>query len=230
MTTWILRQSWLDLLFAHWPVSADVLARLLPAGVAVDLHEGEAWLGVVPFRLRDLGPRGLPGVPGATHFLELNVRTYVRVGDSPGVWFFSLDAASSLAVAGARTFFGLPYFRADMSFDRDGEWRVYRSRRRRGEAAFEGRYRPAGPAEPAAPGSLEAFLVERYRLFTTRGGVPFRVEVRHDPWPLRPAEAEISVETTAAAAGIVLPDRTPLLQFVDRLDVRTGPPVPVGWR
>jgi uncharacterized protein len=227
MTAWVLRQSWLDLLFAHWPVSPDALARLLPERVTVDLFEGQAWLGVIPFRLRDLGPRGLPGVPGATDFLELNVRTYVRVDESPGIWFFSLDAASSLAVAAARTVFGLPYFRADMSFDRDGEWCVYRSRRRRGDAAFEGRYRPSGPAAPAAPGSLDAFLVERYRLFTTRGGIPFKVEVEHQPWPLRTAEAEIQLETMAAAAGVPLPDRPPLLHFVDRLDVRTGPPLPV---
>jgi hypothetical protein len=111
-----------------------------------------------------------------------------------------------------------------MTFELDGDWRVYRSRRRRGNASFEGRYRPTGPAAPAAPGSLEAFLVERYRLFTVRGGVTFRVEVQHEPWPLRPAAADITVETVAAAAGITRTDHPPLLHFVDRLDVLTGLP------
>jgi len=221
------RQGWRDLLFAHWPVAQHLVRDRLPPGLDLDVWNGSAWIGVVPFRLVGLRPRWLPGLPTATDFLELNVRTYVRVNGSPGVYFFSLDASSALAVAGARTLFGLPYHRAEMRFARDGEWVTYASQRRDSAAVFEGRYRPTGFDAPAAAGSLEEFLVERYRLFTVSGGRVGKVEIDHPPWQLRPAAAEIHTNTMALASGIPLPDQEPLIHFVVRQDVLTGPPVAV---
>ena len=223
---WIGRQTWRDLLFAHWAVDPGALRPLVPEGLEVDTWGGEAWVGVIPFRIEGLRVRGFPDLPTATDFLELNVRTYVHRRGRPGVYFFSLDAASRLAVLGARRIFGLPYRHADMAqrAGADG-WIRYRCRRRDGRAAFDARYRPAGDVFRAVEGTLEHFLVERYRLFVpTRPGVLRRVEVAHLPWPLRPAEARIDVNTMAAAAGVSLPDSAPLLHFADRLDVRTGPP------
>jgi uncharacterized protein YqjF (DUF2071 family) len=104
---WVLRMAWEDLLFAHWPVDAARLRATLPEALELDLFEGRAWLGVVPFRMNDVGLRRLPA-PGATRFPELNVRTYARHLGRPGVWFYSLDAGSALAVAGARAWFHLP--------------------------------------------------------------------------------------------------------------------------
>jgi uncharacterized protein YqjF (DUF2071 family) len=221
----LFRQGWRDLLFAHWPVAQQLVRDRLPRELELDVWTGSAWVGVVPFRLVGLRPRWLPGLPTATDFLELNVRTYVRVDGSPGVYFFSLDASSSLAVLGARTMFGLPYYRAEMRFARDGEWVTYYSRRRNSAAVFEGRYRPTGFEEVPKPGSLEEFLVERYRLFTVHDGQIRKLEIDHPPWPLRPAEARINANTMALAAGIPLPDQEPLVHFVVRQDVLTGPPV-----
>jgi uncharacterized protein YqjF (DUF2071 family) len=221
----VAQQSWRDLLFAHWPVAGRAVEDRLPSGLALDLWEGTAWIGIVPFRLVGLRPRHLPGVPTATDFLELNVRTYVRVEDRPGVYFFSLDASSALAVAGARALYHLPYHRAEMSCARDGEWLDYRSRRVRGAAAFEARYRPTGPAAQAEPGSLEEFLVERYRLFTVRDGRTTRVEIDHPPWRLRPAAVEIALNTMALASGLPLPDQPPFAHFVDAQDVLNGLPI-----
>ena len=112
---WVMRMRWVDLLFAHWAVDADALRTKLPDGLELDLYDGQAWLGIVPFVMEDVGPRGLPAPPAAGRFPELNVRTYVRHEGRPGVWFLSLDAASRPAVEGARTGFGLPYFHATMS-------------------------------------------------------------------------------------------------------------------
>jgi len=151
MRAWVLRMRWLDLLFAHWPVDVDGLAALLPAGLELDLRDGQAWLGIVPFTMADVAPRGIPALGRFSRFPEINVRTYVRRGGVPGIYFLSLDAASHPTVEGARRVFHLPYFHARMSSDRVGGEIHYRSKRvdRRGPPAiFDARYRPIGP--PAA--------------------------------------------------------------------------------
>jgi uncharacterized protein YqjF (DUF2071 family) len=223
---WVFRMRWLDLLFAHWPVLAETLRPLVPDGLELDTYDGQAWLGIVPFQMADLAPRFLPAPPGLGAFPELNVRTYVRRGERHGVWFLSLDAGSRLAVEGARAAFHLPYFRARMSSDTEAGWVEYRSERidARGPGArFEGRYRPAGPVALAPAGSLEAFLTDRRGLYAADGaGRLSWSAIRHPPWPLQAAEAEIRANTMAAAHGIELPSVAPLLHFAKRLDVN-------GW-
>ena len=222
-TPWLFRMRWVDLLFMHWPVPADALRPLIPPGLELDIHEGQAWLGVVPFGMEDVAPRFLPAPPGPGRFPELNVRTYVRRGGRGGVWFLSLDAGSNLAVEGARAAFHLPYYRAAMALITEAGWVEYRCERadpRGRAAAFAGRYRPVGPVEPAAPGSLAAFLTDRRGLYAVDGaGRLSWTAIRHAPWPLQPAEAEIERNTMAGAQGITLPAGAPLLQFSKRLDV-----------
>jgi uncharacterized protein YqjF (DUF2071 family) len=223
-----MRMRWLDLLFAHWPVDPDALAARLPAGLELDLRDGQAWLGIVPFTMADVAPRGWPPFGRFSRFPEINVRTYVRHGGLPGIYFLSLDAASRPTVEGARRVFHLPYFRARMSSQTlDGDV-VYRSRRidRRGnDAIFEARYRPTGPVEIAPDATLEAWLTDRKRLFSVDGrGRIWRTEIDHPAWPLQAAEAVITVDTIAAAAGLVLPDAPPHLRFAARLDVRAWAP------
>lgn len=220
---WVIRMRWLDLLFAHWPVPADTLRPLIPDGLDVDTFDGRAWLGVVPFRMEDVGPRFLPAPPGPGAFPEINVRTYVRRNGRGGVWFLSLDAASRLAVEGARIAFHVPYYRARMAVTTHDGWVDYRSRRidsRGAPASFVARYRPIGPVDLAPPGSLEAFLTDRRGLYAVNGrGTISWTAIRHAPWPLQPAEAVIESNAMAAAHGIDLPDEAPLLHFARRLDV-----------
>jgi uncharacterized protein len=230
----MISMAWEDLLFLHWPVAPESLRPLIPAGLELDLFDGVAWLAVVPFRMRDTRLRWLPGMPGAATFPELNVRTYVRGGDLPGVWFFSLDAASTLAVKTARRFFHLPYHRADMRADSVGETVCYSSRRSgadEGFAEFEGDYGPTGPVTLARPGTLEHWLTERYRLFAadTRGRI-WRGEIRHEPWPLQPAKARVRTNTLLAALGLGLPSGEPLQHFARRVDVRAWMITEVGPR
>jgi len=204
---WVMTMDWQDLLFLHWRVPAPALQPHLPAGVEVDTFDGSAWLGVVPFRMARTRVRCLPPVPTTHDFPELNLRTYVRVGDRSGVWFFSLDAASRLAVAGARATFGLPYFRARMRCERTGDQLVYTSERtdRRGPPAlFGGRWRPSGAPRPAAVGSLEHFLTERYCLFAARRGVVLIGEIAHAPWQLAPAEVQLDVCDMTRLLGLQL--------------------------
>lgn len=223
---WIMFQSWRELLFAHWPVPAAALRPLVPAELVLEEFDGSAWIGLTPFRLTELHLRSLPPVPGLSAFPEMNLRTYVRVGDRAGIFFFSLDAASWLAVAGARTGYRLPYFKAEMHVESRDGWIHYRSRRR-GEsgAEFAGRYRPAGPVFRAERGTLEYFLAERYALYTVlRSGKVLRGDIHHRPWPLQRAEAEIERNTVPAAHGITLPEQAPLLHYSDRQDTLVWPP------
>lgn len=216
---WIMFQSWRDLLFAHWPLPESALRPHVPRELALDSFEGRAWVGLTPFRIEDLRPRFVPPLPVVSDFPELNLRTYVRVGDRPGVFFFSLDAGSVPAVLGARILYRLPYHPARMRVaSRDG-WIHYRCRRRGGGARFSGRYRPAGEPSAPRPGTLPHFLTERYALYAVPAkGRVLRAEIHHPPWSLRPAEAEIETNTIAAARGIELPDREPLLHFAGRQD------------
>lgn len=223
----VMHQTWRDLLFAHWEVPAEALARRLPPGLQPDLFDGRAFLGVVPFRMTGVRLAGLPPLPGAAAFPELNVRTYVRRRGEGGVWFFSLDAASRMAVEVARRWFGLPYFRARMACEAQGEALGYASRRddRRGPPAeLRARYAPCGPPAVAAPGSLDDFLTNRLVLFAPgRGGRLLRAQVEHAAWPLQPARAEF--EANSMVDGLGLPLRgEPRLLFARRLDVRVGAP------
>ena len=228
---WFMFQSWRDLLFAHWPIPAADIEKLLPPGLALDRYGGEAWVTVAPFRMSGVRQRFTPAAPWISAFPELNVRTYVKSSSAkepkPGVFFFSLDAGNPLAVAMARRSYHLPYFRAQMACRLTDEGIRYSSRRtHRGaaEAEFRAVYRPTGPVYGAEPGSLEQWLIERYCLYSVdRGGRVYRGEIHHRPWPLQPAEAEFERNWVAQAHGIFLPDREPLLHFAKRLDV-------LAWR
>jgi uncharacterized protein YqjF (DUF2071 family) len=220
-----MRQSWHRLLFAHWPLPVEAVRPLLPATLPLDVAEGRAWVGVVPFMVRNSRLRALPPVPGATTFLELNVRTYVTVAGRPGVYFFSLDAASVLAVLGARTWFRLPYQHAGMAWSEADSWIRYHSRRSGGEASFEGRYRAVGDVYHAAAGTLDHFLTERYCLYTAgRAGRVSCADIQHAPWPLQRAEAEFARNTMGEVNGLQLPAVPPLLHYAAVQHVLIWPP------
>ena len=219
---WVMTQTWHDLLFAHWPIDADALRAHVPPEFALDVFDGTAWIGIVPFRMTNVAPRGVPSLPWISAFPELNVRTYVRVDEKPGIYFFSLDAGSTLAVQAARSLFNLPYYSAVMSIVPDAGSVQYDSRREAGPAAarLSATYGPTGPPFAASPASLEHFLSERYCLYNLdRRDRPYRLDIHHPPWPLQAADARFARNTMADAVGISLPDVKPLLHFVRRQDM-----------
>ncbi|HEY7474325.1 MAG TPA: DUF2071 domain-containing protein [Vicinamibacterales bacterium] len=219
-TPWRWRQVWHDLLFIHWPVPAAAVRPLVPEPLAVDERGGSAWLSLVPFHMSGVTLRGLPAVPWLSAFAEMNLRTYVTLDDKPGVWFLRMDAARALAVWTARLGLGLPYVWSSMRVEADGPRVRYRSER--GPAVFEARYGPtAAPVEPAH-GSLEAFLTERYCLYTVLGSRVARMEIHHPPWPLQAADATVTFNSIPASLNLPGPIGQPLMQFSRRQDV-------VGW-
>jgi uncharacterized protein YqjF (DUF2071 family) len=220
-SSWIMAQTWDDLLFAHWRVSRDAVRELVPDPLGVDEFDGSAWLGITPFVISGFRLRGTLPVPRLSTFPEINVRTYVTLNGKAGIWFFSLDTSNQLAVEGARRMYKLPYFRARMSVETRGETIAYSSSRREGASrpfVFQAQYRPIGGVEQAHPGSLEHFLTERYCLYAAEGERLFRAEIHHPPWPLQAAEAEIELNTMPPD-GIELRDEEPLLHFSRRQNV-----------
>jgi uncharacterized protein len=230
---WQWRQSWSDLLFAHWTIPPGALAAHIPTPLTLDTRDGQAWLGLVPFRMSGVARRPLPPVPGTSAFPELNVRTYVRYEDKPGVFFFSLDASNRLAVWAARTFFHLPYRNATMSCQPDGDAISYSSLRRPGEPAgagepasparFKARYGATAPGSPASADSLEEWLAERYCLYTLDPkGTLWRGQIHHAQWHLQPAFAEI--ETNLLDPFPITPGQPPdHLAFSRNIEVALWP-------
>lgn len=165
--------TWVDLAFLHWPVPRSMLRALVPGELEIDTFRDTAWLGVTPFRMTNVRPVMLPPIPTARDFPELNVRTYVRHRGRAGVYFFSLDAASWLAVETARAMTGLPYYHATMKHRRAGNDIHHSSRRSMPGAPaadFRARYWPTGEVFASSPDSLEFFVTERYSLSSGTSG------------------------------------------------------------
>jgi uncharacterized protein YqjF (DUF2071 family) len=220
----VMHQRWSELLFLHWEVPAAALEALLPPGLDLDVHDGRAYVGLVPFRVSGVRPPLLPPLPGLSSFDEVNVRTYVhRGGRDPGVWFFSLDASTRVGVATARTFFHLAYRYAEARLTVDGDRRRFLSRRVSPgpvPAGCDVGYRPQGPVRRAEPGTLEHFLVERYLLYSADGERALhRGRVHHAPYPVQDAVVHPLEEDLVSAAGIARPPSPPRAHFASAVDV-----------
>ena len=226
----VMFQSWRSLLFLHWALPPDAVRPLLPTGLDLDLFEGRAYVGLVPFTMRDVRPAGLPTTPWLSNFHETNVRTYVHSGGrDPGVWFFSLDAANPLAVILARSLFHLAYHNARMSLkivtEGDSSQTLTYSSIRLwpgplpATSTIQARV-PRESLAPAAVGTLDHFLIERYLLYTTRRGQLIRGQVHHVPYPVQSAGLMSLDESLLAAVGLTRPDTQPLVHYSPGVDVK----------
>jgi uncharacterized protein YqjF (DUF2071 family) len=225
----LMRQRWRQLAFLHWAVDPVALAPLLPPSLELDTWQGRAFVGIVPFTIRGTRPPFLPPIPWLSDFHELNLRTYVhRRGRDPGVWFFSLDAASRLAVWGARAAYKLPYYHASIALQKNLAGGISFSSRRTGGAGrprFACSYQPSSAPVEVAVGSEEFFLIERYLLYSWDGRCLRSARVWHRPYPVAAARVgDLTDEITAAAGIDVDPERAPLAHYAEEVDVRIYPP------
>jgi uncharacterized protein len=209
-----MRQNWDKLLFLHWPVEEQVLRPLIPSGLAIDLFDGCAWIGVVPFTMHGVRPSFLPPIPWVSSAHELNVRTYVKANGKPGVWFLSMDASSRLVVEAARMAYFLPYFTARMRLEEKNGEIHYSSNRtdtRAAPAHFEAIWKIEGALPETRPGSLDFFLTERYCLYAERGGTLYQARILHEQWPLAQARLISISSTLLSSLGIESPSAPPLI-------------------
>lgn len=214
-------QTWRHLLFAHWPIDAQLLRAHVPVALPIDEFDGSAWLGITPFVVESLRMRGTLPLPLLSSFPELNIRTYATIDGKPGVVFLRLDTSSRAAIGAARMAYRLPYAHASLSVrvEEDGA-AMARSSRDGGTIALD--YAPTGPTFEAEPGTLEHFLTERYRLYTTdEHGHPRWADIHHRPWPLREGQAEVT-EKGYLPHGLVL-EGEPLVHVTERQDVVIWP-------
>jgi hypothetical protein len=245
-----MHQNWGKLLFMHWAIDAKLLRPLIPSQLSIDTFDGSAWIGEIPFTMWGIRASFLPPIPGTSAFHELNVRTYVHFNGVPGVWFLSLDAANSLAVCGARTFYHLPYFNADMNLTQQGNTIDYSSRRTdaltygeffAAEAAaipgvanaerfqkfpraeLNASWTIGEPLPQSSPGSIEFFLTERYCLYSLHRRRIYRSRIFHEPWPLRQATLNTRQSTMIESLGIAAPQENPLLHYAEAIAVDIWP-------
>lgn len=229
----LLYQNWHHLLFLHWEVPYAELQALVPPGLTVDTFEGKAYIGLIPFTLTGVRAVGTPPLPWISSFHEVNVRTYVHHGGrDPGVWFFSLDASSSVAVAAARAAYKLPYFNADIEFVATKEplpvidFHSHRTDDRGPSPAhLHARYQPMeGPVTASAPGTLEHFLVERYVLYAVDEQRRLhRARVHHQPYPVQRVEVLELDETLIWATGLRRHDSVGIRHYAREVNVKVYP-------
>lgn len=222
----LMYQSWRKLLFIHWRLPPELLRQHIPAPLEVDTFEGDAWVGITPFVVRNLRPVFLPALPWVGDFNEINVRTYVHLNGIPGVWFFSLDADSVMAVVGARAGYRLPYYTAEMSF-REGEGIIRYTSKRTGNLTQPVEFRASWEKQEtlgeAHSDSLEFFLVERYCLYAADEGKVYRARIFHPPWRLRTAQLHGFDSTMIEAQGLPNPNGVPLLHYSESQDAAVWP-------
>ncbi|WP_254832941.1 YqjF family protein [Haloglomus salinum] len=210
-------------LFVHWRVDADQLRPHLPDGLELDTYDGSAWASILAFEVTEARPKALPaGLWPSKAFGQVNLRTYVRHGDQPGVYFLSVDAGTRVGAAALHSAMGIPCYVASTTVDiRRGSEAVesvsLRSRRSQAgqpAAAFATDYAPDGAAEPVEPGSLAEFCIERRGWFTdagqpspylARAGPGVRVgEIDRDPWQVAPATADVTTNSLGRPLGLDL--------------------------
>ncbi|MBA4493413.1 YqjF family protein [Paenactinomyces guangxiensis] len=227
---WVMTQTWTDLLFVHWPVPVGQICDLVPDQLRIDTYDRTAWISLVPFDIRQIRLKGLPPIPLASRFPQINLRTYVVVGGHPGVYFFSIDAAHRLAAAVSRIFLHLPFYNARIHLQRKGSEIRYSSRRTHTQAfsaEFRVSYRPYSSVFQAREGSLDHWLTDRYTLYTVHKRRLYQGDLSHHPWPLQYAEADISRNTMAEACKITLPDTRPVLHYASKMKAFICPLVKV---
>jgi uncharacterized protein YqjF (DUF2071 family) len=225
---WVLFMTWRDLLFASWRVPAEALRSKVPPELELDTFDGSAWVTLVPMRVTDMHWRGIPPIPGMDGFRELNLRTYIKRKDRPGVYFLSIDCPASYSDWIARHFFGVPYYEAQIATYNDGATFHIASERTQKDkppAALFAKFRPESASAPPMPGTLDSFLVERYSLYFVGGGKVYRGDIQHDQWLLHNAELELDVNTISTAAGLEWGAKPDHVGFVQRTDTLIFPPV-----
>lgn len=218
-TNWIMKQSWRDVLFIHWPVSPDILRPYIPSSLNIDILDGCAWVGVVVFVMQGIYPRGLPTISVTPKFSEVNVRTYVEYEGKPGVYFLSLEVGDWASLTIAKKWYHLPYQHADISIEKKGQTYYYESIRKGNTTiTSKGMYTPLLDECIPKEGTLDHWLLERYCLYSTNSQTNLYCgEIHHRPWTLQKVKVEIMKNTLFTSFNMDL-DIEPIYHFSKGID------------
>lgn len=217
---WKWRQSWNNLVFIHYKIDIQSLRALVPSKFEIDLYQGEAWISIVPFFMEDVMKGNIPSFYPFKKFPELNLRTYVKYENKPGVFFFSLDAECLPVVLGGNLLYGVPYKYAKMNYELSENGGYLRSDRFIGSVEFEMRYRKIGEIFESEIGSLQEWLSERYCLYSKSNHTEFyRVEVHHKKWPLQNCEVSISKNDILKASNLEVDLDSMIVNYSPGVDV-----------
>ncbi len=222
---WIMKQTWIDSLFIHYPVKREVLQKFVPDVLPIDTFEGVGWISIVPYLTSSMRLRGIPPAPGIKQFPGYNVRTYVNVNGRPGIYFFSLTAANWFSATAAKIFFRLPYYFLDIHMDNHNDLVIFNSKTLANNGAqLICNYKPNSKSKRAERGSLDEWLIERYCLFTVnKKGAPLRCNILHHPWLLQDVEVEFQKNTTLSPFNIIPDNRNYIMHYSKRAEVRIWP-------
>lgn len=219
---WIMRQTWNNLLFLHWPISPKQLQPFIPSPLQIDIFNQYAWIGIIVFCMGGIYPRGFSLKSLTPKFKEINVRTYVLLNGKPGVYFLSLDVPDWASLTIAKRWYHLPYHPAKVSIQKE-EQTFHCLSIRNGKAnspiSFNGKFKPISEVFFPQEGTLEHWLTERYCLYSTKTGDDIYCgEIHHRPWPLQIAEAEISHNTMFSPFEWDLSDVKPISHYAEGMD------------
>ncbi|MGM0899512.1 MAG: YqjF family protein [Bacillota bacterium] len=224
---WVMKQIWENVLFAHYPVKLETLRKLVPEKLPLDTFNGLAWVGIVAVHISNIRLRGLPPIPGITHFSQVNVRTYVTLDGKPGVYFFSLDAGNRLAVETAKIVGNLPYKYSEVAMESTQSNIHFESSRKTGDNAnLVFNFKPISKPFHPAKESFEEWVAERYCLYTfSKTGKTLRGDILHLPWLLQQVQAEFYENTLLSSLNIQPESNPPILHYSRQKDVRFWPMV-----
>jgi uncharacterized protein YqjF (DUF2071 family) len=222
MRSWIWSQHWTEMLFLHWRVDQAAIQACLPEPVTIATCEGSAWVSLVLFRLK-VRPRWLPFVPWISSLVEVNLRTYVTCNGQLGIWFLSVHANNRPAMALARLLTPLPYEHAVMQYDRVGDQRLFQAESDSAAPLCELAFRPSGPKVECRRGSLDEWLLERYRLFIESDKGLMRAEVTHPRWIVQHVAVEAAVNVFGRNIGLDLSLVPDVAHFSMGVKARFGP-------
>jgi len=217
----VMHQEWGKLLFMHWRINENLLRPHVPSSLEIDTYGDSAWIAITPFTMWGIRafPPFVPPVPGLDSMHELNVRTYVHYNGIPGVWFFSLDANSRAGVLGARAFFHLPYYNADIEMEGKKKIKYRLKRRDDPPAAFKAEWSVGDSLPQSQPGSREFFFTERYILYTEFDDELYRARIHHEPWELYEAELRTFGSTMLEATRLPQPKAEPIVHYAEQVSV-----------
>lgn len=226
---WVMKQTWHDLLFAHYPVKLELLQKLVPPVIQLDSYNGSAWIGIVPFHVQNHRARLLPPIPGIDRFSQLNIRTYVTVNGKRGVYFIRVDMNHLIAGVLAKTFYYMPFQAATIKMKQNDQTIHFNSQKNgQHQFEFQCKYKPITLPFYAAKGSFEQWLVERYSFYAlNKKGEVVRSDILHDYWPLQLVEGEISNHSILLNVGIQVAKDEPILHYAKKMEALLWPVVRV---